>query len=284
MDVLGRYELGQGRSAQVNLLSDDDDSDFYSEDDYTELAKIEKNIVNLFLRHVKCEFMNINQILESYQKTYPETFNWDEFARSSDTTFEEFIGVTWPETFKFKTCPKDQVTWIGVNVPKEINDSNIYFDLKFDNLDNLDLNLKNAKNPKSNKATNFNCITYDIKNWNQYDKVEEKKKKRDAEVILWKLKNLVMNKTMMNKCCIEFLYQMLYGIRIRFQIKLEELLENSINWRKMGDMYMMVKTNDQKFGELLKQKGDRLDDDKTGDLRRACLSILLGENFGDAFY
>ncbi|CAG8469670.1 1490_t:CDS:2 [Diversispora eburnea] len=261
MDALGRYKLGQGRSAQ--------------------LAKIEKNIVNLFLKHVKCEFMNINQILESYQKTYPEKFNWDEFSRSSDTTFEEFIGVTWPKTFKFKTCPKDQVTWIGVNVPEEINDSNIYFDLNFDD---FDLNFINSKNTKSNKATNFNRITYDIKNWNQYDEVEEKKKKRDAEVILWKLKNLVMNKTMMNKCCIEFLYQMLYGIRIRFQIKLEELLENSINWRKIGDMYMMVKTNDQEFGELLKQKGDRLDDDRIDDLRRACLSILLGENFGDTFY
>lgn len=41
---LSRYCIGKGREQQVDLLSDDD---FYSQEDYEELEKIEKWIRNL---------------------------------------------------------------------------------------------------------------------------------------------------------------------------------------------------------------------------------------------
>ncbi len=44
---LSRYYIGKGREEQVELLSDDDLSDFYSQKDYEELDKIGKRIRNL---------------------------------------------------------------------------------------------------------------------------------------------------------------------------------------------------------------------------------------------
>ncbi|CAG8441844.1 9446_t:CDS:2 [Acaulospora morrowiae] len=273
MEAFSRYELGQGRSAQVDLLLEDEDMDFYSHEDLLELSKIENSIVNLFLGHVQCGFMNQNQILEAYQQTYSRPLQWEEFARTSDGTFEEFLGETW-DSFKVIMCPKDQVTWIGVNLPN------------FPKLDNNSLEAITTKPC----IKEFSRIMYDVKVWDSQHQDEEEKTRMKTENILWKLRHLVMNKTIASTCCIKFMYKILYERRIDISStkykSLEELLEESVNWRKIGDSYMMVKTTDQKFGELKRKKWRQKSQDyeKISELQRMTLSILTGEYFGDVMY
>ncbi|CAG8444837.1 16774_t:CDS:2, partial [Acaulospora colombiana] len=270
--MFDRYKLGQGRSAQIDLLSDDEETNFYGEEDIRELFNIEKNIVNMFLEHLQCGFMSQNQILESYQQVYSQSLDWESFARTSDTTFEEFIIDTW-NSFEVLMCPKDKATWIGVNLP---------------NSPRIDVTPEVATAKESPYIKDFSRVMYDVKVWSSQHQGEDDEKaqmrSRETENFLWKLRHLVMDKTIVNTCCIKIMYRRLYGSKIKCK-SLEKLLEESINWRKIGDLYMMIKKTDQKFGELRRKRGKPIQEfNNLSELQRACLSILMGEYFGDVLY
>src|SRR5437762_11114951 len=73
------------------------------------------------LVHEKVSFINVDQILDLYKIHFNE-FNWDNFARSSDTTLSEFIRETWPQSFKIITCPNNNSEWISLTNSNIIND------------------------------------------------------------------------------------------------------------------------------------------------------------------
>ncbi|GES86076.1 hypothetical protein GLOIN_2v1763458 [Rhizophagus clarus] len=218
---LSRYCIGKGREQQVDLLSDDD---FYSQEDYEELEKIEKRIRNLFLVHEKVPFINIDQILDLYYRTYCSEFDWDNFARSSDTTLSEFILETWSQSFKIITCPNNNSEWIY------LIDSTLKKDEPFDAF----LPTKKTKSNGHDKGL------YDIRFGRDIAKVEDEKRlqKQKAEQILLRTRNLVPNRTILYPCCLELLYKELYEENVDIKSteyhSFSELMYNSIIWKPLG--------------------------------------------------
>ncbi|CAG8625999.1 10419_t:CDS:2 [Funneliformis mosseae] len=194
---LSRYYIGKGREEQVELLSDDELSDFYSQGDYEELAKIERRIRNIFLVYEKVSYINVDQILDLYHIYYSE-FNWDNFARSSDTTLSEFIREIWPKSFNITTCPHNKSEWISLLSPNTLQDEPFYMTFV----------------TKEMKSNSYDKGFYDIRFGHDTRKIEEnkllKKQEQKAEQILWKTRHLFPNKTILNSCCFELLYKDLY--------------------------------------------------------------------------
>ncbi|RGB27874.1 hypothetical protein C1646_768547 [Rhizophagus diaphanus] len=264
---LSRYCIGKGREQQVDLLSDDD---FYSQEDYEELKKIEKWIRNLFLVHEKVPFINIDQILDLYYKTYCSEFDWDNFARSSDTTLSEFILETWPQSFRIVTCPNNNSEWIS------LTNSTIIKDESFD----VFLSTKKTKSNGHDKGL------YDIGFGRDIGKVKNEKRlkiqKQKAEQILWKTRNLVPNRTILYPCCLELLYKELYkeivDIKSTEYHSFSELMYNSIIWKPLGkDKFIAVKSENQKYDISLSKK----EEPKLNDLQFGVISIISGKFYGD---
>ncbi|CAG8476177.1 22872_t:CDS:2 [Rhizophagus irregularis] len=211
---LSRYCIGKGREQQVDLLSDDD---FYSQEDYEELEKIEKWIRNLFLVHEKVPFINIDQILDLYYKTYCSEFDWDNFARSSDTTLSEFILETWPQSFKIVTCPNNNSEWIS------LTNSTIIKDESFDAF----LSTKKTKSNGHDKGL------YDI----------------------GFVPNRTILYPCCLELLYKELYKEIVDIKSTEYHSFSELMYNSIIWKPLGkDKFIAVKSENQKYDISLSKK------------------------------
>ncbi|RIA99276.1 hypothetical protein C1645_811765 [Glomus cerebriforme] len=262
-----RYCIGKGREQQVELLSDDEHSDFYSQEDYEELKKIEECIRNLFLVHEKVTFINVDQILDLYYKIYCSEFDWDNFARSSDTTLSEFIRETWPQSFRITTCTGNNSEWVS------LIDSSEYFDT-----------FQVTKKAKSN---GYDKDLYDIRFGRDIGRIDNekqlKKQKQKAEQILWKTRNLVPNRAILYPCCLELLYKEFYKENVDIKSteyrSLSELMRNSMIWKPLGnDKFIAIRAENQKCDTLLLKKEELA---KLSDLQFGAISIITGKYYGD---
>ncbi|CAG8636515.1 34745_t:CDS:2 [Gigaspora margarita] len=283
MDLKNRYAIGQGRLDQVELLSDDENSDYYSQEDHDELNKIEGRIKDLISKYESCGFLNTRQMTDSYAKLFHENLNWDEYAKSSYLTLGDFIQETWNETFKVNVCSKDNVTWVGLkvsNIPRDVYDPFLKMNVP----------------PVSPYPTKYDEIYFDIQVWNsKYDPEEERAnqmKFHQAEKVLWKIRHLIQNGTVIRTCCIELLYYSMYREtipQITGYSTLTELFNDSIilkrkDGRNVKDAFITFKTDDQKCGHLLKKSKGAQENDGISELQRAVCSLLIGEYFGNVLY
>ncbi|CAI2163134.1 14768_t:CDS:2 [Funneliformis geosporum] len=272
---LSRYYIGKGREEQVELLSDDELSDFYSQGDYEELEKIEKRIKNIFLVYEKVSFINVDQILDLYHKIYCSEFNWDNFARSSDTTLSEFIREIWPKSFMITTCPHNKhkhnkPEWISLLSPDSLQD------------EPFDMTLVT----KEMKSICYDKGFYDIRFGHDTRKIEEnkllKKQEQRAEQVLWKTRHLFPNKTILNSCCLELLYKDFHKENVDITStgyqSFSELLRNSIIWKSIGnDRFIVRREEDQKRDSLLYKK----EIVRLSDMQLLAISIISSNFYGD---
>jgi hypothetical protein len=218
----------------------------------------------------KVPFINVDQILDLYYKTYCSEFDWDNFAKSSDTTLSEFILETWPQSFRIITCPNNNSEWIS------LANSTIIKDESFDTF----------LSTKKTKSNDHDKDLYDIKFGRDIAKVENEKRskmqKQKAEQILRKTRNLVPNRTILYPCCLESLYKELYkedaDIKSTEYHSFSELMYNSIIWKPLGkDKFIAVKAENQKYDTSLSKK----EEPKLNNLQFGVISIISGKYYGD---
>ena len=219
----------------------------------------------------KVSFINVDQILDLYDKIYHSNkFNWDNFARSSDTTLSEFIHEIWPQNFKITTCPYNKSEWISLITPNMVQDGS------FDTT-------------KKMKPNSYDKGFYDIRFGYNIHKIEEekllKKQKQRAEQILWKTRHLFPNKAILYTCCLELLYKELYKENIDIKStgfqSVSDLMHNSIIWKSLGnDRFVVVRNDDQKCDSLLLKKEEIA---KLNNLQLGVMSIITSKYYGDTF-
>ncbi|CAG8617849.1 3505_t:CDS:2 [Ambispora gerdemannii] len=247
------------RLEQLDLVFSDDNDD--EEDEYfaafrnenTEdiLREMSENLKKLFDIH-ECRIIKTQDLEKLYQKAFKKFFNWNMYAESCITPLDEFINKTWDQTFNVLKYPYAYT-----------EDPTTWLTLKFPLIPLKDLYSEKTTPEDSNEYLEF---------------------------ILWRLRNLFPDQTVVRVDCLRWLYYEIYTDNPPIETKkhgyksLIDLLKDSMCFTLYEkDAYSVVVervdgTNENVCGALLKL--NFLKTQLTEEMKTVIM-LLLGDAFGD---